>query len=58
MSECFIKWWHIMTGLASHRSLWLNLGGTHEFMTEVWFAILMVDICTPSPHSFDCWEKT
>ena len=38
--------------LASHRSLrwWLNLGGTHEFITEVCFAILMVDICTPSPY--------
>ena len=42
-----------MTELAAgHCCLWrcLNLGGTHdEFTTEVWFAILMVDICTPSP---------
>ena len=42
-----------MTGLAaSHCCLlwWVNLGGTHdEFITEVWFAILMVDICAPSP---------
>ena len=53
MFECFINKWHKLTGLAtSHRYLWwwLNLGGTHdECLTEVWFAILMVDICTPSP---------
>ena len=36
---------------ASHWSLWwwLNLGGKHEFITEVWFVVLVADIWTPSP---------